>query len=468
MADTRVDLVVVNGTLVDVFGQYPGASLAIHQGRFVAIGSPNAMPPARRTIDASYCYLLPGVVDAHVHFREPGLAYKEGFEAGSGAAALGGVTTVFDMPNTEPPTDTAMRLREKRALVDGRSWVDYGFYGLLGQGSAAHVTELAAAGVIGLKVFLGQSETGPGCPLPPDDGELLDAMELLAQVGLRVAVHAENHDIVNHRMAVLRGIGARGLAAHRDSRPPLAEAEAIARVAMYSKFTGCPVHIVHVSSEMGVEQVRRARRDGVDLTAETCPHYLLVPNITDAGKQNHLRVNPPIRQASDREALAAALRVGDLQFVASDHAPHDDSEKRADNIWQVRAGLIGVQHLLQVLWAGRERLRLAPWDIVRLTSFEPARTWGVWPRKGSIALGADADLVVVDPAREWTIVEETIYSRHPISAYLGYCGTGAPLWTVIRGQIVVEDGKLVGSPLGQWLAGSHAQHNESEEESHDG
>ncbi|HUP60774.1 MAG TPA: dihydroorotase [Thermoanaerobaculia bacterium] len=451
-----VDLVVTNGTLVDVFGEYPNTSVAIDRGRFVAVGSADIMPPAQRTIDATGCYLLPGVIDAHVHFREPGLAYKEGYPAGSAAAALGGVTCVFDMPNTEPPTNTAQRVREKIDLVQGRSWVDYAFYGLLSQGDSRHLAAMAAAGVIGIKTFLGQSETGLGCPLPPNDGELLDAMQILAGLGVRLAVHAENHQIMQHRIADLKLNNVEGLAAHRDSRPSLVEAEAIARIGIFAEHTRCPVHIVHVSSQAGLEQVRRARQHGVDISAETCPHYLLFPNGTDASERVRLRVNPPIRGESDRDALIQALRSDGLQFVASDHAPHADTEKCGGSIWQVRAGLIGVQHLLQLLWSHRTELGLTLSQIVRLTSFGPARTWRVWPGKGSITPDADGDLVIVDPDREWTIAAASIQSLHPQSPYLGWQGKGMPIWTVVRGNIVAEEGKLVGSPCGRWLPGPHA------------
>jgi dihydroorotase len=464
MAET-VDLVVLGGTLVTEQGELPDTSIAIHEGRFVALGGAHVMPPSRRVIDAGGRHLLPGVIDGHVHFREPGMAYKEGYLAGSGAAALGGVTCVFDMPNTEPPTNTAERLADKLALVQGRSWVDYGLYGLLGPGDAAHLESLAAAGVVGFKAFVGQSETGAGCPLPPCDGELYEAMETLSRLGIRLAVHAENDSFMRWRMAGLRRAGRSDLEAHRQSRPPVVEAEAIQRVGLFARYTGCAVHVVHVSSAAGVEAVRAVRREGTGMTAETCPHYLVPPGEGDSAE---LRVNPPIRSEPDGRALIRAVATGDLQMVASDHAPHAASEKTGSDVWQVRAGLIGTQHLLPLLLDRRGELGLSLSDVVRLTSFEPARIWGVWPRKGAVLPGSDADLTIVDLDRSWRISPGTVHSRHRLSPYRGWTGRGAPVTTVVRGTVVAQDGSLTGQPPGRWVPGrgyepsrrgaDHAQH----------
>lgn len=440
------DLVVHGGTLVDQYAEYPGVSLAASDGRIEAVGNPELMPAARETIDARGLYVLPGVVDAHVHFRDPGLTYKEGFGPGSGAAAIGGVTCVCDMPNTEPPINTAERVNTKVGSIAGRSWVDFALYGLLGPGDGQHLIEAAHAGVIGFKVFLGQSEVGPGCPSPPDDGELYEAMETIAQLGLRLAVHAENHAIMQRRIAHLKRSGAGGLQAHRDSRPPLAEVEAIQRVGLFARYSGCPIHIVHVSSADAITAVRQLRSSGVDITAETCPHYLVSLSEPD---DLMLRVNPPIRGEVDRQALGVAVRTGDLDFVASDHAPHAPSEKAGSDVWTIRPGLIGVQHLLQLLWGLREELRLTLPDIVRLTSFGPARTWGIWPRKGSFLPGADADITIVDPARSWAITQESIQSRHPNSCYLRMRGIGCSIITIVRGTVVAREGRLLGAPTGQ-------------------
>lgn len=456
MPPAPVDLLIADGTLVDAAAEYPRTSVAITGGRVVAIGDSSVLPAARQTVDATGQYVLPGLVDAHVHLREPGMAYKEGYSAGTGAAALGGVTCVLDMPNTEPPTNTARRLADKRALVRGRSWVDYGLYGLLGPGDCDNLTELVRAGAVGIKAFLGQSESGPGCPLPPDDGELYEAMATLAALGVRLAVHAENHAIMHRRLARLKDSAAAGLDAHRQSRPPVVEVEAIRRAGVLARYAGCAIHVVHVSSAAGAAEVRRVRAEGVDITAETCPHYLVFPAGPDSDRPL-LRVNPPIRDEDDRVALARELRAGGLQFVASDHAPHDAAEKRGRDIWQIRPGVIGVQHTLQLLWHRRAELGLSLPDLVRLTSTEPARTWGLRPRKGGLFPGSDGDLVVVDPARLWVIDTGTTYSRHDTSPYTGLRGVGAPSVTVLRGSIVARDGRLTGRPAGVFVPGAAAE-----------
>lgn len=446
-----VDLMIADGTVVDIFGEFPGTSIAIADGRIAAMGTRGAMPPARQVIEANGHYILPGVIDAHVHLREPGLGYKEGYFNGTGSAALGGVTCIFDMPNSEPPINNLERFQEKLDHAKGRAWVDYAFYGLLGPGDAGQAGPLADAGAIGMKAFLGQSESGPGCPLPPDDGELYEAMEVLAARQLRLAVHAENHSLMRRRIAALKEIGADGLDAHLHSRPVVAELEAINRVGIFAKATGCRVHIVHVSSGAGIAAVRNFKSAGVAMSAETCPHYLLYSDVpTD---QTLLRVNPPIRGAADCRALIAALRGDGIDYVASDHAPHHAAEKKADSVWQVRPGLIGVQHVLQLLWSRRAEWGLSISDIVRLTSFAPARAWGLWPRKGAICCGSDADLVVIDPDRPWVIDEQSIFSLHRTSPYSGLAGQGIPVVTTVRGKVVMRDGSLVGDPAGDWVPG---------------
>jgi allantoinase len=451
----RADLLVSGGTLVTDSGEWPGVGIAIRGGTIVALGRPDVLPPAEEVFDATGYHVLPGVIDAHVHFREPGMSAKEGFEAGSGSAALGGVTCVIDMPNTEPPTDTAERLRDKLAGIAGRSWVDYACHGLLGTSNVDELVALHAAGVVGVKCFLGQSEAGPGCPAPPDDGTLLEAMTVLAGLGLRLAVHAENHDVMRRLIAIQRSLGRRDLAAHGSSRPPVVEAEAIQRVGLFAEYSGCAVHVLHVSSAEGVQAVRAVRRRGVDLTAETCPHYLFLAGVPD--NDVRLRVNPPIRAAADAQALAAALRTGRLQFIASDHAPHRVEEKSGNNVWQVRAGINGVQHLLPLLLAHRTSLGFTLTDVVRVTSYQPSRVWNLWPRKGAIAVGADGDLTVVDLSAPWTVEAASIYSTNRWSPYLGHSGRGAPVATIVRGRIVARDGRLIGEPAGRWVPGNGAR-----------
>ena len=376
------------------------------------------MPWSGRRIDATGKYVLPGVIDAHVHLREPGMTYKEDYATGTGAAALGGVTCVLDMPNTEPATNTATRLAEKLAAVEESAWIDYAMYGLISVGQLHHLEDMTRAGVIGFKTFLGQSERGSGCPRPPGDGELYAAMTMLSALGMRLAVHAENHEIMRWRIDEMRRKGITDFAAHRDSRPPVVEVEAIQRVGIFAEYSGCAVHIVHVSSGDGAKAVQAIRNRGVDLTAETCPHYLVLDGnepLTNA----RWRVNPPIRGHRDAAALGHALANRHLQLVASDHAPHSAAEKAEAAVWDVRAGLPGTQHLLQLLLSHREELALTMPDIVRVTSVQPAKVWGLWPQKGSLAPGADGDLTVVDLDLAWTIDANSIHAKSPYSPYLG-------------------------------------------------
>jgi dihydroorotase len=455
MTSPASDLLLTGGTVVTEDGEFPNAAVAITGGRIAAIGRASVMSWSGRRIDVTGKHVLPGVIDAHVHLREPGMTYKEDYASGTGAAALGGVTCVLDMPNTEPPTNTAARLIEKLAAVKGSAWTDYGMYGLISTGDFGHVEEMTRAGVIGFKAFLGQSEHGSGCPLPPDDGELYAAMTVLSTFGVRLAVHAENHDIMRWRIEEMKRAGITDFTAHRHSRPPVVEVEAIQRVGIFAQYTGCAVHIVHVSSGDGAMAVRTIRARGVDLTAETCPHYLLLDG-DEALTNVQRRVNPPVRGHRDAAALRRALADRHLQLVASDHAPHSAAEKAGPAVWDVRAGLPGTQHLLQLLLGHREELALSLPDIVRVTSAEPARVWGLWPRKGSLAPGADGDLTVVDLDLPWTIDSTSIRAKSPYNPYLGWSSTGKAITTIVRGNVVADEGLLLGEPLGHWVAGCHA------------
>lgn len=455
-----VDLVVSGGDVLTADGVQSGLWLAAADGRVVAIGDARSVhpPQSREALDAKGMLILPGLVDTHVHFREPGIEYKEGFATGSRAAATGGVTTVFDMPNTEPPTDSPERLREKAARAAKSSWVDFALYGLLGPGRPQGISEMVDAGSIGLKTFLGQSETGPGCPLPPSDGELIDALEDLATAGGRLAVHAENHCAILHRRSSLRKASRIDLAAHRASRPPVLEAEAVMRVGLFAKYAGCPIHIVHVSSQQGLESVARLKDMGVLVTAETCPHYLVPP----PGSQNRLstRVNPPIRGTEDARALAAGLVTGVLDYIASDHAPHRPDEKAGSDMESVRAGLVGVEHMLPVLWSNREQLGITDRQLVHWLTRAPAQSWNVWPQKGDIRIGGDADLLLLDPYKEWDL--DGGHSRYPTSPYQNVRCVGKVDTTILGGKIIFRDGHLVGEPQGKWIQSSRAARADKE------
>ena len=434
------DLVVRGGLAVTPEGVYP-ADLVVVGGRIADLLPPGEPVAAAQELDGSGCLVLPGIIDPHVHFRTPGLEHKEDWLHASAAAVAGGVTAVLDMPNTLPPTVEAAAVAAKRELVAGHSYCHYGFYGGLAAGQLDRLGELARAGVVGFKVFMGETTASLPCP---DDGALLAAWRETATLGLRTMVHAENGAILR---AVAAETALNTLAAHGRSRPPVAELEAVNRACLLATAAGAPIAIAHLSTAGGAAAVRQAKQVGCDVRGETCPHYLLLTEEEAAGVGPLAKVNPPLRAAADREALWAAIGDGTIDQIGSDHAPHTTTEKWAVPLGQAPAGFAGVQLTLPTL-CGHPRLSAR--RLVELLCSGPARNWGLWPRKGRLARGADADLALVRLGA--TGAPALQRSLHPDGPVLRLCPPRATVVaTVVGGRIAFYDGALCGEPAGSWL-----------------
>jgi dihydroorotase len=435
-----VDLVVRGGKIVSPHG-IVAAGLAVQDGVIVAVADNEALPDARETIDAAGRYVIPGVVDPHVHFRSPGFEYKEDWASGTAAAALGGVTTVLEMPNSDPPTSTLEGLQVKQAIAARDAYVDYGLYGMLGQGNLGDLPDLARHGVIGLKCFMGNNPIGH-C----DDGALLEGFEIAAELGLRVAVHAENATIIERRSARLRSAGRRDPLAHLESRPSVCAVDAVGRVIAFAEAAGCRVHITHESCQDTLPLIRSGKARGVAVTAETCPHYLVLTAEDMKARGPVLRVNPPIREAGHAEGLWTGLVDGTIDMLATDHAPHAAAEKIADNIWECWSGFGGLETALPLMLTEVHRGRITLPQYVTWACLAPAKAWGLYPRKGVLRVGADADIVILDLEREDTIRGEHFRSKSKLTPFEGMRIRGRPLWTIVRGRVVVRDGALEGRP----------------------
>ena len=298
------------------------------------------MPPARETLDATGLHVLPGAIDVHVHFRDPGYPHKEDFASGTAAAAFGGVTTVFDMPNTIPPTGTPEILAAKHKIAAEKAHVDFGLYGLLGEDTIEHVPELIEGGVIGFKLYMGNTF---GKIPSPSTGAMLEAFEVVAPTGKRISLHAETNSIMERRETRLREAGRTDPLAHIASRPAVVAVEAVSRAAILAEWTGARIHILHISSAEELRPLREAKARGVDITGETCPQYLLLSTDDYARFGGVIRVNPPVREARNQEPLWAALADGTIDMIATDHAPHSPEEKTRNDIWTVDCGFPGVE-----------------------------------------------------------------------------------------------------------------------------
>jgi allantoinase len=415
------------------------ADVLIAGGVFDAIVDPGH-GKAFDDIEARGLHVFPGVVDAHAHVNEPGREDWEGWSAATRGAAAGGVTTVADMPlNSLPPTVDASAVNAKDARAARSAIVDYALWGGLVSADLAPLLELKTSGVVGLKAFLCPS----GVPeFPHLDAETLTAALAAATVaGHLVAVHAEDEALVAKGTEQLHTMNRRDRAAWLESRPPAAERRAIERLAEAARETGARVHVVHASSSAAVTAVLRARERGANVTVETCPHYLLftADDVDRVGPA--LKCAPPIRDASSRERLWQHLIDGEIDLVASDHSPCTaDLKARGDNdIWEAWGGVTGIQSLLPVMLTEgvhRRGLRLAA--VARLVAGAPARLLGLWPQKGAIRAGADADVALVKLDREWIFDAEQLQARSGLSPYVGQSFRGAIVRTLVRGVTVFD------------------------------
>ncbi|MDF2116232.1 allantoinase AllB [Roseiarcaceae bacterium H3SJ34-1] len=428
------------------------ACLAIKDGKVFAIGDEAAMPQAKETLDVRGLHVLPGAIDCHVHFRDPGYPHKEDFGTGTAAAAYGGVTTVFDMPNTIPPVGTKEVLAEKHKLAGEAAHVDYGLYGLLGEDTIANVPDLIAGGVIGFKLYMGNTF---GKIPSPTTGAMLEAFEVVAPTGKRISLHAETNSIMERRETRLRDFGRIDPLAHLAARPAVVAVEAVSRAAILSEWTGARIHILHISSAAELRPLREAKARGVEITGETCPQYLFLSADDYAEQAGRIRVNPPVREKHNQEPLWAAIADGTIDLIATDHAPHSTEEKTRKDIWTVDCGFPGVETQMPMMLSEVKAGRMSICDYVRLSAFNPARVWGLYPRKGSLTPGSDADIAVVDLDHEWTIEDDKLHSRSKTTPWNGRKTTGLPVHTLVRGRFVMKDRKLIADARG-WGQSVHS------------
>ena len=435
----RADIVIRGGEVVAANAVFP-ADVAIIGEKIVAVG---AGLEGKKTIDATGKLVIPGVIDSHVHFRAPGYDHKEDWQTGTGAAARGGVTTVLEMPNTRPATGTLDALKIKQDIAARQAYVDYGIYGLLDENNIDQLEALAGAGVSGFKCFMGNTF---GDLPAPSDGAMLEGFEILARLGLRCTVHAENASIMARRQAKLEAAGRTDPLAHLASRPEVCAIEAVSRAVIFAEWTGARLHIAHKSSKDALYVLLDAKRRGVDVTVETCPQYLLLSTKDHERLGNVLRVNPPIREPGHQEPLWEALRSGVVDMISTDHAPHLPEEKTRASVWQCDCGFPGVETQMPLMLTEANRGRMTISDYVRWACINPAKAWGLFPNKGVIQPGADADIVLVDTKREWSIDQSQLFSKSKISPWHGRRVQGGPSLTMVRGRVVMENGKLVVEP----------------------
>jgi allantoinase len=440
-------------------GQLAGGEvvdLTAHDGRITEIRPGLPAPPDAELVDGRGLLLIPGAIDPHVHFNAPGARSDwEGWSTGSAAAAAGGVTTVVEMPlNASPPTVDVASFEAKAAAAARSSVVDFGLWGGVIPGNRAELRGLAGAGVIGFKAFM--STSGSDDFPAADDLTLYEAMATIAELGLPLLLHAESDRIT-------ADLSARALAAARtsvrdylDSRPPVAESEAIARALELAAVTGCRLHIVHVSTARGVQLVQAARARGQDVSCELTAHHLILTEDDALALGAAAKCAPPLRPRAEVDALWPSLAGDETLFVVSDHSPAPPELKSSDDFFAIWGGIAGIQQTVELILSeaspsaraagSRIDLAIAP----RLLAGAAAARFSL-RGKGALQVGMDADLALIELGAERTLAADELLDRHRLSPYVGRSLRARVHTTVLRGQIVYRDREIVGAPRGRLL-----------------
>ncbi len=449
----KADVLIRGGTVVTGQGTQD-VDVVVSGGKVRAWVLPDGTEDvhADEVIDASGKYILPGVVDPHVHFNEPGKDEREDFASGSRAAAAGGVTTVVEMPNSLPPCHSREILERRIELAEEKMMVDFAFYGAAGGSNLDSIGGLADGGVIGYKTFLtkptperaaefeGLNADGPG--------ELWDVFRAVSETGLISAVHAESSPMIRRFQDRLVAEGRGDFMAYAESRPEIVELEATASVLELARSSGCRVQLCHVSSPRAVELASLYKEEGVPITVESCPHYLTFDEGALAEVGPYAKIAPPLRSATHVQRLWDLLLAGEIDILGSDHAPYLLEEKEAglENIFRAASGVACIELILPLMLTHVGEGRLGLEDLALLMAENPARILGLYPRKGSLSPGFDADLVIVDMDAEMEVNSQEMHTNGRAAARLfdGMQLRGLPVLTMVRGRTVMANGEVTG------------------------
>jgi allantoinase len=440
------DLIIKNGKMI--YGaDFADVDICISEGRIEAIQKSGFGSNASHVIDANGMLVLPGLIDPHVHFRDPGLTNKEDFLSGSKGASAGGVTTIFDMPTTQPVVTNAALLEEKIKVVKEKALANFGLFGAASFENLNEIEGLARSGAIGFKTYM---------VAPPEErakeyagsfvtssGQLYQVMQHVKRTGLVHCIHAESDSTVACLTDQLHSEGRKDPMAHYDSRPNFTEAEAVSEAIILSVALGTVVHFVHISTAEASELIKEARKRKANVSAETCPHYLLFTKEILNQRGPYAKFNPPARNAKDLESLFRALSEGIINIISTDHAPHTKEEKQkgSEDIFKSPPGTPGVETRLPVILKMVHDGRLSLQDVPKLTSEAAARRFGLYPRKGAIIPGSDADLVVVDYKQEWKIKAADLQTKAwETVLFDGMSVRGKAKHTILNGETSFEDG----------------------------
>jgi len=448
----RLDKLYANAVIVSAEGRNRGC-LGVKKGKVAVIAGPDAGIDADEVIDCEGKYMLPGFIDAHIHPYDPGPNYREDFEHLTASMAAGGITTGCMMPFQDPVISDIETYEFTKQYYQGKAYVYYWIHG----GAIATNVDKAdrlwrETGATAMKAFMCFSTDD--CPFLEDD-TFYAHLQILAQNGGLAMIHCENDGIIRLREGQLKAEGKKDGRAYNASHPDYAEIEAIQRAILFLRQTGAAAVIVHVSTAEGIRLIHEAQEQGVKVWAETCPHYLTftVDDMDTLGPA--LKFSPPMHEEANRQELWRLVKKGYVSMISSDHCPFSSEEKFADmdDIWKTPNGIPGVQAIAPVLLNGVNEGRLSLEQVVGLTSLNASRLYGLYPKKGRLQPGSDADFVLVDMELEKEFCEEDNKSKCPWSPYYGRTFKGWPVMTVCRGEIVFQNGEIVGKQgFGEYIA----------------
>lgn len=443
------DLLVKNGKIVTAECVFSG-NIAVKEGKIAAVLLAGEEPEAKKVVDANGNYVFPGAIDTHAHLNDPGYEWREDYAHGTAAAAVGGYTTIIDMPlQNEPAMTNAMIFDRKVEKVSPNAYVDYCFWGGLVPDNFEDLKGMDEKGCVAFKSFIG--------PVSPDYsslnyGQVYEAMQIIQEFGGRAGFHCEDFASIKWQEQRMKKEGRLDWKGFLESRPVVAEMVATVDVIELAKATGCKAHICHVSSPDVAQKIKEAQQEGYDITAETCSHYLSLTD-EDVIKNGPLfKCAPPLRSKEEVDRLWTYVEDGTFSGIASDHSPCSYDEKfkeilgnKIENVFDVWGGISGIQSGFQVSFhEGCVKRGISPSVLADAMAKKPAEAFGIYGKKGDIRTGFDADLIIVDADQEWEITEESLLYVNKISAFVGMKGKGLPVCTIVRGEVIAKDGKIVG------------------------
>lgn len=440
-----MDTNIKNGRIVTPRGMYKGG-ISIERGKIVGISRDHNLPQADEVIDAEGNIVIPGAIDSHVHIHIPSLLHRENFKNGTIAAAAGGTTTIADFVH-EARASTIPAFSKRKIDGERLCTVDFFLHVYINNDKQiGEIPKLVDKGAFSFKAQM--TSGGPGGLPWLDSGQLLDFFRAVRETGSIATVHAEDESICERLGSKMRKEGKKDVLSRAESRPSIAEAEAISRAIILAQEESCPIHIFHVSSGKGVDIIRSSRAKGERVTSETCPHYLLFSKLDFRKLGSHLNVLPTIKSRTDQQQLWSAIRDGTIDIVVSDHfAPLKKEKESSKNIWEDDGGIPGIETRVMLMMSeGVNKNRISLDKFVEVLCTSPAKIFGLYPQKGIIQVGSDADIVIIDTKKELKIKAGNLHQNARWTPWEGKKVKGIPTHTIVRGKSIMKGREIYDEP----------------------